>query len=88
MVGALPNSCKGESGLWSDVNCIFQGDTHTPHFKELAHVIVEVWPVQNLQGRLQVGNPGKTCSSNLKVVCWHNPSSSRQVSLCSVKTFN
>ena len=50
-------------------------------------MIMDVWRVQNLQGGLQAENPEKSCSSNLKVVCWHNSLSSKEVCLCFVKTF-
>ena len=36
------------------------------YFKELAHVIMDVWQVQNLQGGLAGRDPGKNCSSSAK----------------------
>ena len=86
--GTLPNLCEWESDLWSDVNCL----------REI-HTLVLI--LRNWLTWLQRCGESKICrvGSRLKtqkrvavqVLNWSAgtiPSSSKEVCLCSVKTFN
>lgn len=57
------------------------------HFKGLAHVIAEVWHVQNLQGRLAGWRPPKDLWFKSKQSAGRFPSSYRDVSHFSTKVF-
>lgn len=42
------------------------------YFKELARKVMKAQQVQSPQEGWQAGDPGKSLSSNAKVVCWPN----------------